>query len=227
MKLLQLLAIASLLPFSQLFGQTSFSLTPNPVYGVPEGTMEVTGEATIRNLATTTDTFRWKRTIIRLEHDSLCFTNVADPYIDWFKLISERDFVLAPNQQGPMNVTLYDPYETGCCAIVQLKIKKLDLPVDSVTSLYYFRTCPALAVSNLQADDLKLFPNPVSQFFSLQNPVSITQMTLCDESGKMIRQIPTQPNNHYNVADLAPGAYFLVLQDDQGRIWKVLEFVKK
>lgn len=223
-----LLAFAALCLFSptNLLAQQSFSLTPNPVFGVEMLPIEVEGHATVKNLAATTDTFRWKRTIIRLDHDSVCQTAVTDPFLHWFYQVSEKTFWLAPGEEGPLNVTLWDFEETGCCAIVHMKLKKVDSPTDSIEAYYYLRTCQPLAVLEIQKSSVKIFPNPVAQFFSLKNADIVAQLTFCDASGRMLRRIPANPDNRYQVADLPSGAYYLVLENIDGSIVQVVEFVK-
>ncbi len=226
MKQLQLLLLSSLLSFAGLQAQQSFTLTPNPVFGEETYPEQVDGRATVKNLAATSQNFRWKRTIIRLDNDSICQTAVTDPYNHWFPAVSEKNFSLDAGQEGPLYVTLWDFQQVGCCAIVQLKLKNLDAPIDSIEAFYYLRTCQPLAVSELQKSSVQIFPNPVAEYFSLQNAESVARLTLCDATGKMLRRMPANVENRYEMTDLPLGAYYLVLENKDGSLVQVLEFVK-
>jgi len=133
---------------------------------------------------------------------------------------------MEPGQEGPLYVTLFDHEGVGCCAIVQMKIKNLDVPTDSIEAYYYLRACQTLAVSEIQKSSVQIFPNPVTQSFSLQNAASVSRMTLCDASGKMLKRLQANSDNRYEMDELPQGAYFLVLENKEGSILQVLEFVK-
>jgi len=224
----QLLLFLCLLWFSfeGIQAQQTFSLTPNPVFGDESDPFEIDGRATVKNLAAVSQNFRWKRTIIRLDNDSICVTAVADPYLHYFPGVSEKNFSLDADQEGPLEVTLFDFEETGCCAIVHMKLTKLDAPVDSIEAYYYLRECQPLAVSEIQKSAVQLFPNPVAQYFSLQNAESVRRFTLCDASGKMLKRMQVSADNRYSITDLPFGAYYLVLENKEGSIVQVLQFVK-
>ena len=207
--------------------QPSFSLTPNPVYGTEQSPVQVDGLATVKNLGATTETFQWTRTILRLDQDSSCFTAVTDPYLHWFYTVSQKSFSLAPGEEGPLNITLWDTEELGCCAIAHMKLKKLGPVPDSLEAFYYLRTCVPLATTEIGTAGVKIFPNPVQQYFSLQHAESVHQMALCDASGKMLRRIPANPTNQYVVQDLPTGVYYLILENAEGSIVQVLELLKR
>lgn len=210
----------------QVQAQQSFSLTPNPVYGTEQSPAQVDGLATVKNLGSTTETFQWTRTILRLDQDSSCFTAVTDPYLHWFYTVSQKSFSLAPGEEGPLNITLWDTEELGCCAIAHMKLKKLGPVPDSLEAFYYLRTCLPLATTEIGTAGVKLFPNPVLQYFSLQHAESVHQMTLCDASGSMIRRIPANSTNQYAVQDLPAGTYYLILENAEGSIVQALELFK-
>jgi len=54
----------------------------------------------------------------------------------------------------------------------------------------------------------------------------VSRMTLCDASGKMLKRLQANSDNRYEMDELPQGAYFLVLENKEGSILQVLEFVK-
>jgi hypothetical protein len=226
MKTNNLLLCALLLCCAAIQAQPTFTLTPNPVFGVDKDDYEVEAAATFKNLSANTETFQWKRTIIRLDNDSICQVPVTDPYLHWFYSVSSKNFNMEPGQAGPLNINLWDFEQSGCCAIVQMKVTRLTGTPDSVEAFYYLRECQTLAVSASENASIELFPNPASQFFSLKNAENVHRLTLCDATGKMLKRMNAQTDNQYNVADLPSGTYFLVLENKENSIIKVLEWAK-
>lgn len=226
MKLLQLTWLLCLCSIVSMHAQQTFTLSPNPVFGVVMDPTRIEGSATVKNLSATRDSFSWKRTVIRLDNDSICYTQVTDPYLHWFYLASEKPFWLDPGQEGPMNVTLWDFQELGCCAIVHMKLKKTDAPIDSIESYYYLRTCQPLAVTEIKKASIKVFPNPAVHFFSLENAESVARVTICDASGKMLRRIPVNSANQYEIGNMSSGTYYLVLENSEGSILQVVDWIK-
>lgn len=220
------LPILVLLLTSKLQAQSSFSLTPNPVFSEIVDEFIDEGRATIKNLASSTQNFRWKRTIIRLDNDSICFTAVTDPNLHWFPAVSEKNFSMEPGQEGPLYVTLFDFEQTGCCAIAHMKIKNLSTPTDSIEAFYYLRTCQPLAVLEVQTSSVTIYPNPSVQYFRLQNAESVSQLILCDATGKLLKQMQAKAENRYEVSDLPLGAYYLILKNDKGAVVQVTQFQK-
>lgn len=225
MKQFRLLLAISLFALPSLRAQQTFSLTPNPVYGIEKGENEVEGSATVKNLAATTDTFVWTRTVLIIENDPACYTQVTDPYLHWHPQASEKTFWLAPGQEGPLNVTLWDPEASGCCAIAHLKLKKTSGTPDSIESFYYLR-CHLLGTPDVPKALVELSPNPATAFFSLKQADAVQRITLYEASGRLLRSIPVNADHRYEVSDLSPGTYYLVLEDKAGRLLQVLPWIK-
>jgi hypothetical protein len=219
--------LACLFCFQLANAQQSFTLTPNPVVGVPEENYLVKAIATFKNLSSTTDTFQWTRVVLQMDPDTNCVLPVTDPYVHWYHGFSQRTFHMAPNQEGPLGVELYDFDETGCCAIVLLKVKKLTPPVDSLDGLYQLRDCQLLAAPEPDAAQINLYPNPANAWFALQHAEKVAALTLIDAEGKVVRRMKARPDHHYPLITEPTGQYYLVLENEQGKTLQVLEFFKQ
>lgn len=219
--------LACLFCFQLANAQQSFSLTPNPVIGVPEDDYIVKALGTFKNLSSTTDTFQWTRVVLQMDPDTNCVLSVTDPYLHWFPGASQRNFLMTPNQEGPLGIELYDFDETGCCAIVLLKVKKLTPPVDSLDGLYQLRDCQLLAAPEPDAPQISLYPNPANAWFALQHADKVAALTLIDADGKMVRRMNARPDHHYPLIAEPAGQYYLVLENEQGKTLRVLEFFKR
>jgi hypothetical protein len=107
-----------------------------------------------------------------------------------------------------------------------MKLKKITGTPDSVEAFYYLRSCLPLAVSSLSQASIEVFPNPTAQYFSLKNAEMVRYLTICDATGKMLRRIPANSDQRYEIADLSAGAYFLVLENKERAILQVLSMAK-
>ena len=87
-----------------------------------------------------------------------------------------------------------------------MKVSRLTGAPDSIEAFYYLRECQPLATLELEKSSIQLFPNPVSQFFSLKNPESVRYLTLCDANGKInfgATDIEATFNGQINVSTFA------------------------
>jgi len=82
-----------------------------------------------------------------------------------------------------------------------------------------FEFDPALSISEHDLISLKVFPNPTSDFFSLeydQSQVSIKKIELFDINGKRLKSF----NNHdlLDIREIAGGLYIIQIQDENNTI---------
>lgn len=211
----------------RVLAQTTFSITPNPAYTSYDDTYEVRAEATIKNLSLSTETFRWTRTVLKLENGSGCVTAVGDPFAHYPPGVSTKTFYLDSGQEGPLQVFLFDSDNTGCCAIVNMKVARITGSADSIDVLFYLRECGVLSAPESLSGNAVLSPNPVGDYFSLQNAEAVERIELFDASGKKVRSILAATGRHYWCGDLPSGAYFLVLRNHSDIVLQVLQFSKK
>ncbi|MCC7464725.1 MAG: T9SS type A sorting domain-containing protein [Saprospiraceae bacterium] len=207
--------------------QQSFSLSPNPVIGTPIDDTAVEALATFSNLSSSTVTFQWTRVVLQMDPDTNCILPVTDPYLHWVPSAFRKNFTLEPNQEGPLGLTLYDFDQTGCCAIVLMKVKRLTPPEDSLEGIYQLRDCQLLADSEPDAPGIQLFPNPATHWFALQHAEKVAALTLFNADGRLIRRMEARPDQHYPLITEPAGQYYLVLENTRGETLRVLEFFKQ
>jgi|GEM_PF-1818496 len=82
------------------------------------------------------------------------------------------------------------------------------------------------AIDNVQADNLKIYPNPVKDYlrFTIYD-LRINKIEILDLAGKTIVNLKSSIVNQINVANLPSGVYFLKIQTDNGVVTK--KFVKE
>jgi cytochrome c peroxidase len=66
--------------------------------------------------------------------------------------------------------------------------------------------------SNINNQHFSIYPNPASEYITLELPTGIFQMSIFNLNGKLIRQVEIQSNQTENISDLPIGIYVLTLQ---------------
>ena len=174
--------------------QSVFSLQPIPASGSGDSS-DVAVDAQITNLTGTTIHMKWERIVIELT--SGCETAVCDPKICWARFISSRPFDMDPNEVGGMLVHFYN--NGGSCeGIIHIKVTNLDNTADTTSGVFLFNQNSS--VKDLPVANVKLYPNPVTSFFSLENAENVAAIRVFSLDGKeVVRFDATESNNFYSI----------------------------
>ncbi len=79
-----------------------------------------------------------------------------------------------------------------------------------------------------QIAQLNIFPNPVDEYFELDNPSNIAQtIEIYDVLGKKVKSFETGNNKNYFIGDISAGRYFARIFDQDGSSLKVVRLVKR
>ncbi len=204
--------------------QTSIVLAPNPAQ-VSASASEVTVNAhmAITNSSAVEKTFRWERTVVEITAG--CATSVCDPEGCFVTGVSTNEFILGPNQSDLLDVDLINPNSLQCCAVVHMKVYEVGNPANEATGIYLFNNC-ASNTTELQNTAIRLFPNPVTTTFTLENAAQVKQIRLFNLEGKLVRSFQARAFETYDIADLLPGSYIALLDDVNSLPLKVLELIK-
>ncbi len=79
------------------------------------------------------------------------------------------------------------------------------------------------SIQNVDADNVKIFPNPVLDYLQIESPNSFSNASIIDMQGRTYYF--NVENSQINVSSLSPGNYILKLQNEQFTTTK--QFVKK
>ncbi|MEO6759154.1 MAG: hypothetical protein ABIO24_06845, partial [Saprospiraceae bacterium] len=182
--------------------QASFSITSTLVVGtaqVPEFT--AAANDTVINLTNTAIPINWTRTIISISPN--CEIQVCDPNNCYGAQISSKNFTIQPNGMGLMIVDLVDtlinmdgelddPLVLGgqaATAIVQLKFTNLNAPADTVSAYFYMSITSTTGTHNpSSATRIVLYPNPVPEFFSLDQAEGVSHVRVFNLNGQQVAE---------------------------------------
>ena len=204
--------------------QSAFLLEPVPASAFGTDDMpDVPVDAHISNISSTTAHLKWERSIIELT--STCQIAVCDPNVCWGKSLETMNFDLEPHAGGAMVVHFYDN-GAFCAGIVHVKISNLDVPTDTITGVYLFNQ--SSSVKDLPAANVKLYPNPVTDFFSLENGENVAAIRVFALDGRVMTRFDAiTSNNVYSLQNLPVGNYVISLEDKNGETFQAMELHKK
>jgi len=228
MKLFTSTFIALVAALTYAHAQASFTLTPqNVTVVVADSTHDAEGINTIKNLQNVSKIIKWTRTVICI-NPSTAQTQICDLVTCYFPTISTRTFTLGPQVSGPIITHfLKDAGATGS-AIVALHFENTANAADSLTSLYVFNTCGDSAThEQLPAATVQMYPNPVSDFITLQNAEEVAKIRLYTTDGREVAAFNANVDGQYPIAHLAAGTYYMGLFDKQARLFQAIKMDKR
>lgn len=208
---------------------SAYHVTPNPSDTITTmDTYDSPAEGEIRNVSLAPVTVTWVRNIISLTGN--IETAVCDPNNCWFPGVNSKTFTLDPNEEGQLTVHFYNlsydppPGQAGS-GIVHLKLTNVNVPADTLTAVYTYSTLTA--THELPEPTVKLFPNPTTDFFTLENAEAVGFMHLYTIDGREVARFEASPSNTYSIANQPVGNYVLSFEDKNGNLFQAVELHKR
>jgi len=209
--------------------QSAYELHPNPSDTITTSDLyDSPAHAEIKNVSNATISIKWERNIINLTPD--VETAVCDPVTCWSTVVNTKTFQLEPDSVGQMTVHYYNnayfppPGQAGS-GIVHLKLTNLGNPADTLTAVYSYSTLSG--TRDLPASNVKLFPNPTTDFFTLEKAEEVASMRVFALDGRIMARFEVSPNNFYSIGHLPVGNYVLSFEDKNGQLFQAVEIHKR
>ena len=228
--------------FSTVCAQ-NFTITPNPAFAEANldepltDPADMVAEALISNNTSDTLFLRWDR-IVNDRPDGWEIS-VSDPDIHLLPHVNNKDFILLPNtSEQAISVHAY-PGGMPCCleetgAIpgegeVHLKISNLNDPSDTLTAVYNFTLIgsPILDLTELELEQINIFPNPASSYFTLSETKEIDRIVVYNILGNLAKAFVVNGNRLFEINDLPNGSYLIRLFSNDQQILKTLHLQKQ
>ncbi|MBV6440640.1 MAG: hypothetical protein EPGJADBJ_02312 [Saprospiraceae bacterium] len=202
--------------------QATFNLYPDTVsVTVDLGAEEIGAYNNITNLTGSDIVIRWERTINIIDPDTL-FTRVCDPIQCYAEFVDTKTFTLPANSTAPMSVHLYKAQGQNASAFVQLKYTDLAQPDAHQYSYYIFNSAPSGTNDVLPAANVKLYPNPVVESFSLDNAGEVSRIRVFSTDGRQVAVFNASAGQTYSLASQAAGTYVVALESKSGKIFQAI-----
>ena len=210
------------------FTQATFSLTPQNVsVVVADSTKDAEAINTIQNLQNVSKTIRWTRTVICIDPNN-GLTQICDLVTCYFATVSTRTFTLAASASGPIITHFLKDAGVPGSAIIALHFENVANPADSVTSIYTFNACGVSGTAEqLPEANVQLFPNPVTEYFTLQNADAVANIRVYATDGRQVANFEATPGAQYPLTALTAGNYYVALLDQYQRVFQALQIEKR
>ena len=201
----------------------ALTLTPSTAHATVEsGDTDVAAKATLKNNAEETKEFIWKRNIKSITQG--WETAVCDFNLCYNPNIDSMNITLSAGEESNMDIHVY-PNGVEGSAEVELTVYEVGADTNSVEGSYLFNmTTP---VRKIKLDQVKVFPNPASEYFQVESTGTIAKIEVYHLSLKKVKTFYAYQNKSYYIGDLSDGVYFLKLYDYNNNHLKSLKLNKR
>ena len=191
-------------------------VSPNPVHDWETvDDMEIIGDAVIKNESNVEKTYTWERTVI-CESGNIQ-TWFCDPNLCYLPSVSTQQFTLAPGAEGPFQLHANFSTTDNRALTVEIKVYENGNEANVVNAMYELNDCAAItSIEDVELSEIKLFPNPTIDNFSLTNIGNIQNLIIHNIIGTPLKQYLAEENASYSISDLPAGIYMVQLMDVNG-----------
>lgn len=207
--------------------QTTFVLGANSVWTIaPNTNKDVEGHTNIHNVMNDTITVRWERIVIDITPG--CASQVCDINQCYLEHVNTKTFKLPGGAYGNLIMHFLNPDTIlGASAVIHLKMTNVNVPGDTATISYLFTSSLSGTADQLPAARVRLFPNPVSDYFQLENAGDVQRIRMFALDNREVARFDAEPGERYPLSGLPAGTYILALESKTGQTFQALELVKK
>jgi hypothetical protein len=144
--------------------------------------------------------------------------------------VSSKTFQLNKDSIGQLTVHFYNaasdpaPGQAGS-GIVHLKLTNVNNAADTLTCVYTYSTLTG--TNELPVANVKLFPNPTTDFFTLSNGEEVASIRVFTIDGRVVARFEHAADNTYSIANLPVGNYVVSFEDKNGQLFQALEIHKQ
>lgn len=154
----------------------------------------------------------WSRTIVELPKG---WTTYVCTGVNCYPPTEENgSFNLSGSKASPLEVH-FNMNNIPGYAIVEIKISEKANPSNSFTATYKVNSKP-VATNSVNAELIRIYPNPTTEYFKIQNNYGISKVILNNLLGRAVK-VYNGSSDIYDVTDLPTGMYIIQLQDNKGR----------
>ena len=188
-------------------------VTPNPVHDwetIDEA--EILGDAVIKNNSAEVKTYTWERTVISNVNN--IDTWFCDPNVCYTPATNSASFTLNPGEEGPFQLHANFTSEERALK-VQIKVYENGNETNFVDAIYELEL-EVVGTETVAINEIKLFPNPTTDHFTLTNIGNVKTLVIHNIIGAPLKQYLAEENASYSISDLPEGVYMVQLIDTDG-----------
>jgi Secretion system C-terminal sorting domain len=206
---------------------SAFSLSPTTNYTTaPDSIAVYNSKILVTNLTNVPLTLSWTRVIVELP--PAVGTQVCDKLNCYFPNVSTGSFTMDPGATDTFKI-VYNNFSAAVgCAYVDLVVKDVNNLADQKTAEFRhtIQSCSS-GIDDLPAAQINLYPNPASDYFTLENSNDAAQIRIFDLSGREMVYFAANSTQRYDISALNAGQYFVTFEDAKGRVFQTAPLSKR
>lgn len=136
--------------------------------------------------------------------------------------------MLAPGEEGILDVHVYPAERPGIATLTVELYDNADFDniVSSGTFVFNVED-ESVNVSELEKAAIKVFPNPTTDYFELENADFVNEIVVHNIIGRQVKSFFAYPNKKYDLTDLPNGMYLMSLINYEEGIIKTMRLSKR
>lgn len=195
---------------------------------------DVKAHVSITNNSAETKSYRWVLTI--LDQPTEWAVAVCDVNTCYNPGTTFEDFDLAPNQTSIMDAHVYPSGDIQTLdgavpgvGTYTIKVTEIGNSDNTATAEYEITVVgnPITSLNDLEIAQLRLFPNPATDFFQLEGPEGVEKITLYNLLGRELVQYQVNESQSYDISQLPKGMFLVALTDGKERILKTVRLQRR
>lgn len=212
-----------------LFGQIFISLDPNPseVLGSANDS-DLEADVTIKNNSQVESLLLWKRTVISGPSEWVSY--ICDRNNCYLPTASEcpqnKPNLIAAGESIEFQLHI-QPHETVGEGQINIEFYDLSDPNQILDTLkVFFTVSQTTSTKDFAKEDIKVYPNPTSDLFQINDP-NVQTVTVFNIVGSKMRTFDAIPDRYYDVSDLKEGLYLVRMMDRNNKVIKTVRLSKR
>lgn len=224
-----------------LFAQSPIRIEPAEYRGAFAVDLEQTPllqdpTVTITNTTDSTLALRWE--LFNLDKPSAWESQVCDPNECYLPIVRsnidddlgiDAPVMLAPDSS--VNISIYImPDETIGTGKFALDFSLASDPatvVDMATFEVEITSAVVSTFETIRKQDIRVFPNPATDYFELMNSEAIDRVVLFNLVGRQVGTFLAYPGKQYDISDLPSGTYMVALVNERFGTIRTMRLVKR
>ena len=232
------LLLLSFLSFTLSTALAQLEVNPNPWEGTfEEGDLsdyyyEPIAHTKIINNSAGTLSVRWEVVVISAPEEwdfRFCDKNSCygtGVFTNWDPANQiEEPAMLAAAEEGIMDLHIL-PRQVPGTGEIHVKLSLTSDPNNVLATGVYLVTVPT-GVDEISVQNLRIFPNPSSDYFALTSSAGIQKIVLYNVVGRTVRTFEVLEGKKYYIADLPDGMYLAGLIGNGGDVLRTMRISKR
>jgi len=236
-----ILLLFSFVTFTFSLAMAQLEVNPNPWVGtiddvdLSDAWAEGIAHSSVLNTSTDQLSVRWELNVIDAPEEwkfLFCDNNACYPagtVTNWDPDNNvEEPVILDPDSTSLLDLHIRPTQVAGSC-VVELYLSLTSDPSTVLATAVYEVTIsgPSSLADQVSIKNLRVFPNPSTDYFALTNSQGISKIMLYNVVGRVVRNFEVVEGKKYYIADLPDGIYLAGMIGTDGGVLRTMRISKR